>query len=82
EELLIDFCKIISEHSGANLAEAMWNTLELYGLKDRIMGVVCDNATNNDTLLESLEKRCADEEIHSSCKKAWICCLPHIVHLS
>ncbi|KAG2038126.1 hypothetical protein BDR03DRAFT_817015, partial [Suillus americanus] len=34
EELLINFCEIISEHSGANLAKAMWNTLELYGLKD------------------------------------------------
>ncbi|KAG1827339.1 uncharacterized protein BJ212DRAFT_1256241, partial [Suillus subaureus] len=34
EELLINFCEIIGEHSGVNLAEAVWNTLELYGLKD------------------------------------------------
>ncbi|KAG1753352.1 hypothetical protein EDB19DRAFT_1627207, partial [Suillus lakei] len=65
-----------------NLAEAVWNTLELYGLKDRIMGVVCDNATNNDTLLESLENRCAAEGIEFSHMKARIRCLPHIVHLS
>ncbi|KAG1781171.1 hypothetical protein EV702DRAFT_923412, partial [Suillus placidus] len=32
EELLIDFCEIIGEHSRANLAEAVWHTLELYGL--------------------------------------------------
>jgi len=36
EELLIDFREIIGEHSGANLAEAVWNALELYGLKDRV----------------------------------------------
>ncbi|KAG1844392.1 hypothetical protein C8R48DRAFT_557418, partial [Suillus tomentosus] len=65
-----------------NLAEAVWNTLELYGLKDRIMGVVCDNATNNDTLLESLEEKCTAEGIEFSHKKARIRCLPHIVHLS
>ncbi|KAG2071847.1 hypothetical protein BDR04DRAFT_939727, partial [Suillus decipiens] len=65
-----------------NLAEAVWNTLELYRLKIRIMGVVCDNATNNDTLLESLKEKCAAEGIDFSHKKAWICCLPHIVHLS
>ncbi|KAG1833188.1 hypothetical protein F4604DRAFT_1515537, partial [Suillus subluteus] len=65
-----------------NLAEAVWNTLELYGLKDRIMGVVCDNAMNNDTLLESLEAKCVTEGIKFSHKKARIRCLPHIVHLS
>lgn len=36
EELLIDFHEIIGEHSGMNLAEVVWNTLELYGLKDQI----------------------------------------------
>ncbi|KAG2107773.1 hypothetical protein BD769DRAFT_1305308, partial [Suillus cothurnatus] len=82
EELLIDFHEIIGEHSSANLAKAVWNTLELYGLKDWIMGVVCDDATNNDTLLKSLENRCAAEGIDFSHKKACIHCLPHIVHLS
>jgi hypothetical protein len=36
EELLIDFREIIGKHSGANLAEAVWNTLELYRLKNRV----------------------------------------------
>jgi|SRR6267154_2544120 len=46
------------------------------------MGVVCNNATNNDTLLKSFEKKCAAEGIEFSHKKARICCLPHIMHLS
>ena len=33
EELLIDFQEIIGEHSGKNLAHAVWKTVELYGLK-------------------------------------------------
>ncbi|KAJ8580565.1 hypothetical protein M405DRAFT_690140, partial [Rhizopogon salebrosus TDB-379] len=65
-----------------NLAEAVWNTLELYGLKDRIVAIVCDNATNNDTLLESLEERCNEEGIDFSHTKARIRCLPYIVHLA
>ncbi|KAG6893866.1 hypothetical protein C0992_008362, partial [Termitomyces sp. T32_za158] len=32
EELLIDFCELIGEHSGENMAEAVWETLETYGL--------------------------------------------------
>ena len=33
EELLIDFRKIIGEHSGENLAHAVYETQKLYGLK-------------------------------------------------
>jgi hypothetical protein len=35
EELLIDFRELIREHSGENMAEAVWATLELYGLIGR-----------------------------------------------
>jgi hypothetical protein len=40
EELLIDFHEIIGEHSSANLAKAVWNTLELYGLKDWVQSTM------------------------------------------
>lgn len=33
EELLIDFCELIGTHSGANMAEAVWSTIVLYGLE-------------------------------------------------
>jgi len=33
EELLIDFHELIGEHSGENLAHAVYKTLETYGLK-------------------------------------------------
>ena len=36
EEVLIDFREIIGEHSSENLAHAIWETLELYGLKGRV----------------------------------------------
>ncbi|KAJ7732345.1 hypothetical protein DFH07DRAFT_755307, partial [Mycena maculata] len=38
EELLIDFREIVGEHSGENMAEEVWTTLELYGLnnEDRV----------------------------------------------
>jgi hypothetical protein len=32
EELLIDFRELIGQHSGENMAEAVWATMELYGL--------------------------------------------------
>ncbi len=36
EELLIDFCELVGEHSGENLAHTVYETLNLYGLKGRV----------------------------------------------
>ena len=36
EELLIDFRELVGEHSGENLAHAVYDTLNLYGLKGRV----------------------------------------------
>jgi hypothetical protein len=36
EELLIDFQELIGEHSGENMADAVWATLELYGLIGKV----------------------------------------------
>jgi len=36
EELLIDFRELVGEHSGENLAHAVYKTLNLYGLKGRV----------------------------------------------
>ena len=36
EEILIDFKELIGEHSGENMAEAVWETLVKYGLKGKV----------------------------------------------
>ena len=36
EELLIDFCELVGEHSGKNMAEAVWETLTCYGIQDQV----------------------------------------------
>jgi len=36
EELLIDFRELIGEHSGENMAEAVWETLKRYGIEKRV----------------------------------------------
>ena len=36
EELLIDFCKLVGDHSGENLAHAVYDTLNAYGLKGHV----------------------------------------------
>jgi hypothetical protein len=36
EELLIDFRELLGEHSGDNMAEAVWETLKQYDLVGRV----------------------------------------------
>ncbi|KAJ7090140.1 hypothetical protein C8R44DRAFT_648340, partial [Mycena epipterygia] len=40
EECLIDFCELISEHSGKNMAAAVWETVEKFGLIGRLSSSV------------------------------------------
>ena len=71
EELLIDFRELIGEHSGENMAEAVWAMMELYSLigkvsfqagsplhlltHSQVIAIAMDNASNNNTLMTSLE---------------------------
>jgi hypothetical protein len=99
EELLIDFRELIGEHSGENMAEAVWATMELYGLVGKvsfwasvrrctllmcsqIIAIVMDNASNNNTLMVSLEQRCQQRSIQFSAQDARMRCMPHTIHLA
>jgi hypothetical protein len=41
-----------------------------------------DNATNNDTMVVALEKKCLKENIPFSSDRARMRCMPHTVHLA
>ncbi|TDL15320.1 hypothetical protein BD410DRAFT_732882, partial [Rickenella mellea] len=48
----------------------------------KVITVVADNATNNDTLMESLEERCESRGIPFSAVEARMRCMPHTVRLA
>ena len=41
-----------------------------------------DNATNNNTLMTSLERRCEEQGIPFSAQDARMRCMPHTIHLA
>jgi hypothetical protein len=43
EELLIDFRELLGEHSGENMAEAVWETLVMYGIEGRVV-ITCNSS--------------------------------------
>ncbi|KAJ7728695.1 hypothetical protein DFH07DRAFT_757189, partial [Mycena maculata] len=78
EECLIDFAELISDHSGEYLAATVWKTLEKYKLQGWIVVFVMDNARNNDTMMEAIERKYWAEGIDFTAKKSRIRCMPLI----
>jgi hypothetical protein len=35
--MLLDFRELTGEHSGENMCNVIWGTLEMYGLKDKVL---------------------------------------------
>ncbi|KAI9436527.1 hypothetical protein F5148DRAFT_988222, partial [Russula earlei] len=65
-----------------NMAEVVWETLELYGLKGRIIAITMDNASNNNTMMTTLEACCYAEGIRFSARDSHMQCMPHTIHLA
>ncbi|KAN0131304.1 Ribonuclease H-like domain containing protein [Lactarius tabidus] len=82
EELLINFRELEGEHSGANMAEAVWETLVCFGIENQIMAFMLDNASNNDTLVDEIVKRAKEQGIYMNASWVRLRCMPHTVHLA
>ena len=80
------------------MAEAVWVTMELYGLIGKVnlgllinvcslndlqvIAIVMDNASNKNTLVSSLEWWCEEWGVLFSAQDAHMHCMPHTVHLA
>ncbi|KAF8579151.1 hypothetical protein K439DRAFT_1314891, partial [Ramaria rubella] len=47
--------RLTKSHNGAYLAEKLAECLKSYGIQDKILGMVADNASNNNMMLDALE---------------------------
>ncbi|KAJ6524994.1 hypothetical protein B0H19DRAFT_864537, partial [Mycena capillaripes] len=65
-----------------NLANAVWSAVELYGLKGKILTIVMDNASNNDTMPEHFQSMCEERGIEFDAVESRIRCMPHTAHLA
>jgi hypothetical protein len=50
--------------------------------RSQIIAIVMDNASNNNTLMTSLESRCQQRGISFSAQDARMQCMPHTIHLA
>ena len=66
------------------MAEAVWETLKRYKIEDRIMAIMADNASNNDTMIDEIVALAREDEKAIELNAQWIRmrCMPHTVHLA
>jgi hypothetical protein len=85
---LIGFEYVEGEHSGSHLADFIINVLDRYEIADRLLAVTTDNASNNDTLVKTLEDRLGpgadrDPQLKSVFQSSWchVRCFAHVINL-
>ena len=82
-EHLLAFKYLESEHDGLSLSKAMIEVLENYGIADRLLGVTCDNASNNSTMLAEIEKYYSVKYPDCGFSVSWnqVECMAHVINL-
>jgi hypothetical protein len=76
-EVLLGFKPVSGSHSGSNLSNVLLDTLLEYQITDRIFGITADNASNNKTLVDTLQQALPD-----NINIIRVPCLAHIIQLS
>ncbi|KAL0578215.1 hypothetical protein V5O48_003790 [Marasmius crinis-equi] len=61
EKRLLNFCEV--ERETETIEDVVWRTLEMYGLKNKVLAIMMDNASRNDMLMEDIVERCKNEGV-------------------
>ncbi|KNE96013.1 hypothetical protein PSTG_10704 [Puccinia striiformis f. sp. tritici PST-78] len=56
EAMPLDFVRLESRHTGVYLAETVRMIVEKFGVKEKICGIVTDNASNNKAMVDEIKK--------------------------
>ncbi|CAE6533464.1 unnamed protein product, partial [Rhizoctonia solani] len=74
---ILEFIRLTSAHTGAYLAEKTASCLQRYGLEDRVLSACLDNASNNLTLVQSLQQLVP----HFHGTRSYVRCFAHVINL-
>jgi hypothetical protein len=81
-EVLLDFKPLEGEHTGVNLSQEVLELLREYEIKERVLAITTDNASNNLTLVSSLQETHLSQGLSSDTIIIRVPCLAHVIQLS
>ena len=82
-EALLSFQELKGSHDGLNMGNAIYEVLDAYNIVEKLFCITTDNATNNKSALENLQKLMLDRKgIHWDFLSHHIRCMNHIINLA
>ncbi|EFP84063.2 uncharacterized protein PGTG_09776 [Puccinia graminis f. sp. tritici CRL 75-36-700-3] len=78
QSMPLDFIKLSRSHTGKYLAETVQLVVEKFGIASKIYGIVSDNASNNEVMVNELKNL---KWPHFKGQPQWIRCFAHILNL-
>ncbi|KAH9441414.1 hypothetical protein Pst134EB_030079 [Puccinia striiformis f. sp. tritici] len=78
EAMPLNFVKLHQSHTGVYLAQTVQLIVEKFGVKEKICGIITDNASNNKTMIEEIKSY---KWPQFKGETQWIQCFAHILNL-
>jgi hypothetical protein len=80
-EVLLGFEHLHGSHTGGNLSETVLQILQQHGIADRVLSITTDNASNNNTMMTSVQDTVQSLGL-SNTSIFRIPCIAHVIQLS
>ena len=81
-ELLLGFEPLSGTHSGVNFSAVLLQLLQKYNLTDRVLTITTDNASNNNTLVASIQETVQSLNLGDNTAIVRVPCMAHVIQLS
>ena len=79
---LIDFIPLVKAHTGEYMARQLLRTMKRVQIQKHLFALTTDNASNNTTMADSLEKLLDEEKVEWSANAMKLPCFAHVIHLA
>jgi hypothetical protein len=80
-EVLLGFEHLHGSHTGSNLSETVFKILQEHGITDRVLSITTDNASNNNTMMTSVQETAQLLGL-SNTSIFRVPCIVHVIQLS
>ncbi|KAJ5117352.1 hypothetical protein N7448_010984 [Penicillium atrosanguineum] len=80
-EVLLGFEPLHGSHTGSNLSTTVIEILQKHSIADRVLSVTTNNATNNNTMMSSIQDEIRTQGIGNA-NVFRVPCLAHVIQLS
>lgn len=78
-EILLGFEPISGSHTGTNLSVILFDIFQKYHFEGRVLIITTDNASNNNTLYDSIKEALKSLELPDGPPLERIPCMAHVI---